>query len=415
MTVTRLRLREHQTTRRVALDPDDVDALLRAKCGIACAPSAGARGCYDLTPSSWVGVARAGRLEIEIRPKVAIGRLMALLAWSIEAVALREEDVEIEPDADLGEAMAWMLCRTVRRAARRGVMQGYRVTEEASSGVRGRIRFGEQVGRRFGIAPPVEVRYDEFTEDIEPNRLLRAAVAKLRRLPFRSPRTARNLAEVDRLFERVAVVEYAARDVPTIPYSRLNDHWRPAVELARWILRSAGGEAEFGAVTAPSILVDMNRVFEDFVVRSVRASLGVTAESFPQGLRGRRLSLDVGGDIGLEPDFSWWIDDRCVAIGDVKYKRLRGAGVVHPDQYQLLAYATAAGLEDALVVYAAGEDRPITRVVRHAGKRIHVRELDLSGSAEELMAQVAALGVFLRALASRGRGSAVAAGVATRA
>ena len=32
---------------------------------------------------------------------------------------------------------------------------------------RGRIRIQEQVSRRFGLAPPVEVRYDDYTEDTE--------------------------------------------------------------------------------------------------------------------------------------------------------------------------------------------------------------------------------------------------------
>ena len=32
--------------------------------------------------------------------------------------------------------------------------------------MRGRIRFDDQIRRRFGIPLPVELRYDEFTDDI---------------------------------------------------------------------------------------------------------------------------------------------------------------------------------------------------------------------------------------------------------
>jgi 5-methylcytosine-specific restriction enzyme subunit McrC len=55
-------------------------------------------------------------------------------------------------------------------------------------GVRGSIRFDERVRKRFGIPLPVEVRFDEFTEDILENRLLKAALRLLRR---RSPAPAK--------------------------------------------------------------------------------------------------------------------------------------------------------------------------------------------------------------------------------
>lgn len=73
--------------------------------------------------------------------------------------------------------------RQVDRALRRGLMQGYRPTEESALVVRGRIREAEQIRRRFGMTLPVEVAYDEFSTDIPENRILRTAVDRLLRLP----------------------------------------------------------------------------------------------------------------------------------------------------------------------------------------------------------------------------------------
>ena len=61
--------------------------------------------------------------------------------------------------------------------------------------MRGRIMFDEQIRRRFGIPVPVEVRYDEFTDDILANRLVKAAVFRLGRQQLRS---ARALGELGR-------------------------------------------------------------------------------------------------------------------------------------------------------------------------------------------------------------------------
>jgi 5-methylcytosine-specific restriction enzyme subunit McrC len=115
----------------------------------------------------------------------------------------------------------------------------------------------------------------------------------------------RSLRRFDSALERVRLVRYDPRSIPEIRYTRLNEHYRPAVELARLILRSDSYELRHGAVRGTSFLVDMNRVFEDFVVVALREALGVSDRSFPQGARGRQLFLDRGRRVSLEPDISW--------------------------------------------------------------------------------------------------------------
>ena len=66
--------------------------------------------------------------------------------------------------------------QNTRQAIQRGLLQGYRREDVALNTVRGRIRFGDQIGHHFDIPLPVEVSFDEFTEDIEKNRLLKTAI-----------------------------------------------------------------------------------------------------------------------------------------------------------------------------------------------------------------------------------------------
>lgn len=97
--------------------------------------------------------------------------------------AWRDGDVDVAGQRDLLPALAHAAERQVDRALRQGLLQGYRVTEETSPVVRGRIREAEQMRRRFGATLPVEVTYDDFTTDIAENQILRAAVERLLRLP----------------------------------------------------------------------------------------------------------------------------------------------------------------------------------------------------------------------------------------
>lgn len=108
------------------------------------------------------------------------------------------------------------------------------------------------------------------------------------------------------MLERVSLVGYDPQGLPDVSYTRLSERYRPAVELAKLVLRSAASfELGHGRVRASSFLVDMNRVFEDFVVVALREALGATEREFPQGAEGRRLFLDEARRVRLEPDLSW--------------------------------------------------------------------------------------------------------------
>lgn len=383
-----LRLREHTTTQGVPLTPTQVDGIRRCVSSLQVQPSPGQAGHYDLRPGSQVGVLAIGDLDIEIRPKLPIQRVLFLLSYLTEQRWWRDEEVPLEHNIGLLEAMVPGFVVQVRRALRRGLLQGYQTQEEALALVRGRIRFDDQIRQRYGRFPPAEVRHDVFTEDIEANRLLKAATARLRRLRLRDPKSRRLLAEIDAALATVSAVTYHPRHLPEIIYNRLNLHYRPALELARLILRTESFDLAHGGIRVAGCLFDMNSIFEDFVVVALREQLGLSERQLPQGAKGRRLYLDRGHQVQLRPDISWWEGGRPVFVGDVKYKRTTATGVLHPDIYQTLAYAVATDLPAALLIYAAGESEPIVHRIAHVDKSIEVIAMDLSGPPSTIRREV---------------------------
>jgi|FLYL01.1.fsa_nt_gi 5-methylcytosine-specific restriction enzyme subunit McrC len=391
-----LRLVEHQTTPGVELTPAERDVLRPI---VQLAPTPGEDNRYDLTPGSRVGVVQTASLTVQIQPKIPVSRLMFLLSYTIDRVDWDPAGFDFAEDVSLLEAMIHGFVLQTRKALRRGALQGYRLEEDALTTVRGQIRFGDQLRARYGVAPPVEVRFDDFTEDIEPNRLIKAAIRRLGMMRIRSEKARLSLRNFDHVLERVADVTYDPRNLPDIRWDRLNAHYRPAVELAKLVLRSASFELDRGGVRSAAFLVDMNQVFEDFVVVALREALGASSREFRQG--DASLRLDQARRVRLEPDLSWWRHGRCVFVGDVKYKKVRTDRVNHPDLYQLLAYVVAAGLPAGLLVYAAGEDEPATHDVVHLSRRLRVETLDLSGHPGELLAQIRKLADAVRSLANQ--------------
>jgi 5-methylcytosine-specific restriction enzyme subunit McrC len=394
---------EEYRTKPVELTPDEWRALASINKWIAIRPSLLGEGFYELTPDSHVGAMNLESLSIEIRPKIPIDRVLFLIAYSLDSASWRETPFDYGEQDSLVEAIIPGYVSQVRRALSRGVLQGYRREEDSLNVVRGQIRFADQLRDRFGRFPPVEVRFDEFTEDIELNRLLKAAIDRLRRTRIRSREARASLRTFDHSLALVRLLHYDRRSLPSVLYDRLNLHYKPAVELAKLILRSEAIELRHGQVQATSFLVDMNDVFERFVVTALRDELGTTPLSFPRGAAGKSLFLDDARGVRLEPDISWWDGQYCTFVGDVKYKRIRAEGILHPDLYQLLAYTVAADLPAGLLIYASGEATPITHTVVYLGKRLEVATLDVSGPPTEILGQVKRIADRIRYLRDEAR------------
>ena len=418
-------LREHELREGLELGASERDALIALLDGAQITPTRGTEGRYDVRPGSYVGALAVGDdLQVIVRPKLQVAEVMFLISYAIDPSAWndplsrwRDELVGLEGQIELYEAIVPSFLRHLNRALARGVLQGYRTEEDALLTVRGRIRFDEQIRRRLGMPVPIEVSYDEFTEDIELNRILRAAVSRVARMPLRRREHREGLRAVDSALERVALVEYG--HAPPAPvFTRLNEHYRGAIELARLILDGRRFELHAGEVASHAFLIDMNRVFERFALVALREALQLDARTFPAGATGRRLHLDsrVPPLIDLQPDISWWEPDgRPSFVGDLKYKRTQVDKVKHPDIYQLLAYTIATDLPAGLLIYAAGEAEVGSHVVRYAGKRLEICALDISGAPARVLGRVADVAARIRILrdeALRARVMAVAAKVA---
>jgi 5-methylcytosine-specific restriction enzyme subunit McrC len=402
----RLSLREYRPELRVPLTLQQREQLRVLTNSIAISPSAGETDLYDLTPGSWVGALHLEDVELIVEPKIPLDRLLFMLSYSLGRIRDLEVKVGLAPAPDLPEAIVSAFVRQASRALAHGVQQGYRTIDESALTLRGRLRVGDQIRRRYGPMPPAEVTYDDYTVDIELNRIVRAATDRLSRLRLRTEHSRRGLRGIEARLEGVSLVTYDPRRLPVIRFDRLNERYRDAVALARLVLRSASFDLGHGDVPGTAFLVDMNRAFEDFVVEALRDALGGEHGALVQGARGRRLYLDEADQVALQPDLSLWQAGRCVFVGDVKYKRILPTEYPNADIYQAVAYAVATGLDRALLIYAASEGEPASHRIVRIGKQIDVVVLDLSVPPRRLLEQIDAIADRIRDQTARFRAAA---------
>ena len=176
-------LKEYETSKQYRLSVSERDQLRDLLPSVSMEPAKGKRRRYHLRPGSIVGALEMDGLSVLIKPKIGIPQLLSLACYAMGVYKPQEQHLfDFQKAQTLPNVLALALIAAARRAFGSGLLRGYLTEEDALQTVRGRIRFDEQIRRRYGIPLPVELRFDEFTEDILANRLVKAAAARLRHM-----------------------------------------------------------------------------------------------------------------------------------------------------------------------------------------------------------------------------------------
>jgi 5-methylcytosine-specific restriction enzyme subunit McrC len=349
-------------------------------------------GLFRIEPVGKVGSVRTATVQLEVRPKERLGlsRLLFLLGYT-EDQGFRDDTVSAVEDSDLWNSLAESLAQLADRALSRGVLQGYLNVDESLRTVKGRIRISDQISRRPGMLVPLEVSYDEFTEDIPENRILRAALERMSQVPGVR---ADVLSRLRRLKGKLDAVTRLQSGAPLPPWraSRMNLRYHAALRLAEVILRNASAEAGDGKQQSASFVVDMAKVFEDFVGTALREAMA----AYPGEMRLRYNSMlnEAVRDsdrIMVQPGAVHLLGGRPVMVYDAKYMAASDAGAsLSGDHFRMLAYCTSLRVPTAWLVYAGAGEIKLRRILN---TDIDVVEfpLDLSLPPAEILAAVADL------------------------
>jgi 5-methylcytosine-specific restriction enzyme subunit McrC len=382
--VIEIHLREGGPSLVEAMEESVVKRLVGA--GVMTATPLGA-GRWDLRACQKVGVVRIGEVMLWVKPKLTVARLLWLLGWARRAVFEAPGPVSLEASDDLVPALAEAFCAQAERALQQGLLQGYREVEGSEAVLRGRLRTGDQLRHRFGLAVPLLIRYDDFLADIAENQILKAATSHLLVLDGVGMKVRARLRRVRGLLADVS--DIPSRSLrPVWRPTRLNPRYHDALALAELVLSGGSLEQEPGQLRIDGFLVDLSKIFETFVAETLGSSL--------EGLNGRcraqdLYTLDEQATIDIRPDLVWRIGGHPVAVIDAKYKAEKPSGFPQADLYQALAYATAYQMGDAHLVYAHGNEIAQEWTVRHAGIRIVAHTLDLDMPPADIFSQVDAL------------------------
>lgn len=384
-----LTLTEGESAKAVRLTDAEAEALDTAE--LAVVSRAPGSDCWLVAAGTKVGVVRVGTLQVSIRPKIGIDRLVFLMGYATKPKFWRNHSVLLDVESDLPEALAHAFARLAAKAVEQGLLQGYKTVDDSLPVLRGRIRVPDQISHRYGVGLPLEVTYDDFTVDIPENQILLATTIRLLRIAHLSASVRQGLQRLR--LQLAGVSEFRRGDmVPRWQATRLNTRYQAPLHLAEVILAGDSFEQRVGDLEVSGFVFDMWKIYEDFVsvaLREAMASYGGSASMQ------HRMHLDEADQVEMRPDFLWTGFDGRQIVVDAKYKAEKPAGFPQADLYQLLAYCTVLGLKKGHLVYARGNEVEVAHTVRGAGVAITCHTLDLDQPPDQLLDQVAALGARL--------------------
>lgn len=357
-------------------------------------------GVWRISDVTRVGVVAVDDVRLVIRPKTPLRSLIFMASYAGVQASVDDASFSFDAEDDLPSALAWALVRTVGAATGRGLLKGYVSVDETSTVIRGRWDIARQIKTRPGIPTPVELTFDDYTEDMPENRILKAALRALTRREQLPLKVINGLGTALMLFSAVSDLDAGGR-IPMPPESRLNTHYQPALRLAQWILEATSWAHAQGARSGSAFLLNVAKVYEDFVGRVLQDSLRPLG--FEVELQASDWRLDAEGRVRMRPDIVISHDGHVVTVADTKYKVWGDTGGSPPnaDMYQALAYAVTARAPEVHLLYVSGDVEPRRYAVPATGTTLVAHALDLSGRPEELLDEVRRLGDALSRTSAR--------------
>lgn len=289
-----------------------------------------------------------------------------LYAWNCFPQA---DPVEIEADEglELFDLFAKVLAASTRQLLRRGIDRGYQLESEIGSRPRGRLLLSQTVGSGAVARGAAAYCFDELTNDIPANRVLKAVLQALGRSTQVRPALAHDCLSLARQLREVTDCKLSSSLFRLVQIGRNNRHYDLVLKIAELLLQSLlPGEGDRRGRFADIVEdeVRMSSVFESFLrnfYRMEQSHFGVEAEHIRWNAKATnpdhlRLLPTMRTDLTLRSP------TRNIVVDAKFYQRtlishMGGTDKVRSDHlYQLLAYMrhiTADGLArpEGLLLY----------------------------------------------------------------
>jgi len=288
---------------------------------------------------------------------------------------ISDDYFELSEETNYYDIIVVFFLKEIEKLLFRGLNTGYKIYDDNLSCVRGKILFKEHLNNNYNRNDKIFCSYSELTTDILENKIIKYTLYYLSQGYYLDNTIGSKLLNYYNRLDQINLLTpiSLSDSFKLIEYTPLNEHYRPILTLCEMLLKDSSLDEEtLGKKTAISFLVDMNLLFEKFVVNLLKEKL--KSDSKLNIEEQRREYADIFQKLGLDLDIVISYNKTAVLILDTKYKEFKDK----PDRYdygQLIIYSNSTGVKDNGLIYPGNTINYY--YVLHQGIKLNILFLDL--------------------------------------
>lgn len=331
---------------------------------------------------------------------VVIRNIYYMMAYAFRALDLKEyEHLKTEDFEEVDDLLAAILAIGMAAQQRRGYERGYLPEEEDLSGVRGRIDLRQTARNEMARHQKAHCVYDEFTEDTQKNRILKATARILATCPNVDPVRRRDLKRCLVYMGGISDIGTERIDWKRLKYDRNNSGYLMLMNVCFMVLNELILSTDAGESNAASFLDDqeLHALYEKFLreyFKRHHPAIRVSAKEIDNGIENAPSFLPkLCTDITLERGSRMLIiDAKC--YGQILSLHYGKEKLSAANRNQILSYVLHAAYGNDLnvsgmLLYAQTEKEcSINESWAELGHEFHCRTLDLNREFREIAAEL---------------------------
>ncbi|MCY6493913.1 McrC family protein [Leptolyngbya sp. GGD] len=353
-------------------------------------PSPITSGQWRLTSQGWVGyIPLSDVLGFRLQPKVGLANIFGMLeyAYNLKSFHFLDGLSHFDTLEELYSFLADILSRRILDRARKGLYRTYVPRSDQMTVVRGRMDTRHLVQKPWEVT--IKCHYKDHTSDIEDNQILLWTLHQMIACGACNPQALTNVRRAYRALQgTVSLGHVAPQAWMKRIYNRLNDDYQALHALCRFFLEQSGPNQTEGNHKMLPFLVNMARLYELFVAEWLKAHRVSHLWTHNLDVKSQH-QVEINQEGSLSFNIDLVLFDRTTGqtryVLDTKYKIPTAPST--EDVAQIIAYATATGCSEAVLIYPEILQMPLDARVQN----IHICTLafavdgDLSRAGEQFL------------------------------